>query len=191
MVNVDEQFLKERSEIFSNVELEFEKRRSEEALFNEPIKSLSANRTLLEKIEEECTSKTRDVARRKEVEVKRLSSNVEGLREEQDRVARMKTGIFRGLSKKAKAKKETEVTQRLSLAEKELASAEQNFAADQERLRHEYEKRKQPVIEQIRAMEKEVEKQDVDGSLETRKAACEALINAVNALVKRKANQTI
>jgi hypothetical protein len=98
----------------------------------------------------------------------------------------MKTGIFRGLSKKAKAKKETEASQRLSSAQKELGSAEQGFAAELERLQAEYEKRKQPLVEQIRVEEKEVENQDVDGSLETRQAACEVLVNAVNALVERK-----
>ncbi|HVP16174.1 MAG TPA: hypothetical protein VMT42_02280 [candidate division Zixibacteria bacterium] len=186
IVSVDDQFLKERLQILSNVELELEKRRSEEASCDEAIKSLSANRIVLERIEEECTSKTRNVERKKEVEVKRLSSNVDGLREELDRIARMKTGIFRGVSKRAKARKETEATQKLNSAQKELDSAEQNFAAEQERLRDEYEKRKQPVIEQIRVEEKEVENQDVDGSLETRQAACEALVNAVNALAERK-----
>jgi len=188
ILSVDDQFLNERSQILSNVELELEKRRSEEASCDEAIKSLSANRILVEKIEEECTSKTRSVERKKEVEVKRLSSNVAGVREELDRIARMKTGIFRGLSKKAKAKKETEATERLSLAQEELASAEQNFAAEQEKLRDEYEKRKQPIIEQIRVEEKEVENQDVDGSLEIRQATCEALVNAVNALAERKSH---
>jgi len=185
IVSVDDQFLKERLQILSNVELELEKRRSEEASCDEAIKSLSANRIVLERIEEECTSKTRNVERKKEVEVKRLSSNVDGLREELNHLARMKTGIFRGFTKKAKAKRETEAFQRLSLAQKELASAEQSFAAEQERLRDEYEKRKQPVVEQIRVEEKEAENQDVDGSLETRQAACEALVNAVNALAER------
>jgi hypothetical protein len=72
------------------------------------------------------------------------------------------------------------------LAQEELASAVRNFAAEQERLRDEYEKKKQPVIDQIRVEEKEVENEDVDGSLETRQAACEVLTNAVNALVERK-----
>lgn len=185
-VSVDDQFLKERSQILSNVELELEKRRSEEASCDEAVKSLSDNRILLERIEGEYTARTRDAEGQKEFEIKRLSSNVDGLREELDRIARMKTGIFRAVSKKAKARKETEATERLNLAQKELASTVQNFAAEQERLRDEYEKKKQHVIEQIRVEEKEVENQDVDGSLETRQAACEVLINAVNALVERK-----
>lgn len=185
-VSVDDQFLKERSQMLSNVELELEKRRSEEASCDEAVKSLSDNRILLERIEGEYTARTRDAEGQKEFEIKRLSSNVDGLREELDRIARMKTGIFRAVSKKAKARKETEATERLNLAQKELASTVQNFAAEQERLRDEYEKKKQHVIEQIRVEEKEVENQDVDGSLETRQAACEVLINAVNALVERK-----
>lgn len=185
-VSVDDQFLKERSQILSNVELELEKRGSEEASCDEAIKSLSDNRILLERIEGEYTARTRDAEGQKEFEIKRLSSNVDGLREELDRIARMKTGIFRAVSKKAKARKETEATERLNLAQKELASTVQNFAAEQERLRDEYEKKKQHVIEQIRVEEKEVENEDVDGSLETRQAACEVLTNAVNALVERK-----
>lgn len=187
-VSVDDQFLKERSQILSNVELELEKKRSEEASCDEAIKSLSENRILLERIEEECTARTREIEGQKQVEIKRLSSNVDGLREELDRIARMKTGIFRAISKKAKARRETEASQRLNSAQEELASAVQNFAAKQERIRDEYEKKKQPVIDQIRVEEKEVENQDVDGSLETRQAACEVLINAVNALVERKSD---
>lgn len=185
-VSVDDQFLKERSQILSNVELELEKRRVEEVSCDKAIKSLSENRILLEQIEEECTARTKDIEGQKQVEVKRLSGNVDGLREELDRIARMKTGIFRGISKKTKARKETEATQRLNSAQEQLASVVRNFAAKRERLRDEYEKKKQPVIDQIRVEEKEVEDQDVDGSLETRRAACEVLVKAVNALVERK-----
>lgn len=188
IITVDDEFMKERSQTLSNVELELENRRSEEASADETFKSLSANRILLEQIEKDHLAKMKEAERKNDVKVKRLSTNVDGLRQELDSIARMKTGIFRGVSKKTKARKEAEATQKLNLALKEVASAEQNFVAEQERLRTEYEKRKQPVVEQITVMEKEVEKQDVDGSLEARKAACETLINAVNAFVERKAN---
>jgi hypothetical protein len=185
-VNADDYFVKERSRILSNVELELEKRRREEVSCDEAIKSLSDNRILLERIEEEFAAGTREIEGRKRSEIKRLSSNVDGLREEVNRIARMKTGIFRTVSKKEKTEKEAEATQRLSSAQGELASAVQNFGAEQEKLRNEHEKRKQTLVEQIRDEEKEVENQDVDGSLETRQAACEALVNAANALVARE-----
>jgi hypothetical protein len=44
-------------------------------------------------------------------------------------------------------------------------------------------------MEQIRDHEKEIENQEIDGSLETRRAACEALINAVNSFLQRKGLQ--
>ena len=188
IINVDDEFLKQRSQALSNVGLELEKRRTEESSADEAFKSLSTNRILLERIEKDHLVKMKDAERKNDVKLKRLSSNVDSLRQELDTIARIKTGIFRGVSKKTKGRKEAEATQKLDLALKEVASAEQNFAAEQERLRNEHEKRKQPILEQIRAMEKEVENQDVDGSLDARKAACETLIDAVNAFVERKAN---
>lgn len=185
-INVDDQFSKERSQILSNVELELEETVREQASREEATKSLSNNRILLERIEEEYTTNARKIERHKNSEIKRLSSNVDGLREELDRIARMRTGIFRAVSKKAKAQKEAEATQRLNSARSELALTEQNFTAEQERLRDEYKKRKQPVIEQIRDQEKEIEKQEIDWSLEPRRTACEALVNAVKALLQRK-----
>ncbi len=185
-IKVDDQFVKERSQILSNVELELEETVREQASREEATKSLSNNRILLERIEEEYTTNTRRIERQKNSEIKRLSSNIDGLREELDRIARMRTGIFRAVSKKAKAQKEEEATQRFNSTRSELALTEQNFTAEQEKLRSEYERRKQPVIEQIRDQEKEIEKQEIDWSLEPRRTACEALVNAVNALLQRK-----
>jgi hypothetical protein len=90
------------------------------------------------------------------------------------------------MSKKAKAQKEAEATQRLNSAQGELALATQQFTAEQQRLQDEYERRKQPVMEQIQDQDKQIENQEIDGSLEARRAACEALVNAVNALLQRK-----
>jgi hypothetical protein len=185
-VRMDDLFVKERSRILSDVALELEERRRERVSREEIARRLSDNRILLGRIEEEYATGTREIERQKNGEIKRLSSNIKGLREELNRITRMKTGIFRAMSKKAKEQKEAEVTQRLSSAQKELASAAQHFTAEQERLRDEYEKKKQPVIDQIRDQQKEVENQEIDWSLEARRAACEALANAVNALLQRK-----
>jgi hypothetical protein len=189
-ISVDDQFVKERSQILSNVELELEQRRREEVSLEETVKDLSnsarANRILLERIDEEYTTRTREIEERKTSEVKRLSGNVDGLREELDQIAQMKTGIFRAISKKARAQKEAEATQRLNLAQRKLALTLQQFTTEQEGLREEHDRKKQPIIEQIRDQQKEIEKQEIDGSLENRRAACEALLNAVNALLQRK-----
>jgi DNA repair exonuclease SbcCD ATPase subunit len=185
-ISTDDQFVKERSQILSVVEFELEERRRKEASLEESIKSLSDSKILLERIEEEHATRAREIEGRKNSEIKRLNNKIDALRGELDEVAMMKAGLFRAISKKAKAQKETETTQRLNTAQRELALAVQNFTAEQERLRDEYEKKKQPVIEQIRDHQKEIEHIETDGSLENRRVACEALVNAVNALLQRK-----
>jgi DNA mismatch repair ATPase MutS len=185
-ISADDQFVKERSQILSNVEFELEERHRREVSLEESVKSISDSKILLERIEDEYATMAREIEGRKNSEIKRLYSNVDGLRGELDDVARMKAGLFRAISKKAKAQRETEITQRLNSAQSEIELTIQNFAAEQERLRDEYERKKQPVIEQIRDYQKEVENIEIDVSLEDRRVACEALVNAVNALLQRK-----
>jgi len=98
----------------------------------------------------------------------------------------MKTGIFRVVSKKARAQKEAEATQRLDSAQRDLRLAVQRFTVEQEWLRDEYERRKQLIIEQMRDLRKGIGNQEFDRSLEDRRAPCESLADAVNALLQRK-----
>jgi len=188
-ISADDQFIKERSQILSNVELELEERRREEASLMDSIKSLSDSKILLQRIEEEYATRAREIEGRKNSEIKRLYTNIDSLRGELDAIAQMKTGLFRGISKKNKAQKETETTQRLNTARAELELAMLGFTAEREKLREELERKKQPIIEQIRDNQKEIESLETDGSLEDRRVACEALVNAVNALLQRKTSQ--
>lgn len=185
-VTVDEQFTKEEAQILSNIELDFGKTWFKEAHSNEAIKNLSDNKNFLEQIEQDYAAAAKEVEEAKEVEIKRLSSNVNDINEELDHIARMKTGIFRGISKNAKVQKEAEAKQRLNAAQNELASTMQQFTAQQEKQRDEYEKRKQTLTQQIRNQEQELESQDIDDSVETRRATCDALINSVNSVLQRK-----
>jgi hypothetical protein len=188
-ISADDQFVKERSQILSTVELELEERRLKEASLNESIKSLSDSKILLERIEEEYTTGTREIEERKNSEIKRLYADIDSLRGELDNIARIKTGLFRAISKETKAQKEAEATQRLNTAQRELELVMLNFTVKREKLRDDFEKKKQPVIEQIRNQQKNIENLETDGSLEDRKAACEALVNTVNALLQRKTLQ--
>jgi hypothetical protein len=185
-ITADDQFVKERSQILSDIELDLEKRRNKEAHSGEAIKSLSDNRILLERIEKDYATATKEIEGRKHTEIKRLSGSVEGVKQELDRIVRMKTGIFRAISKNAKVQKETEAKLRLNTAQDELALAVQHFTAEQEKLRDGYERRRQAVLERIQDNEREVESQEVDGSSEARRAACEALISTVNSFLERK-----
>jgi hypothetical protein len=185
-ISADDQFVRERSQILSIVELKLEERCRKEASLDVTMKSLSNNKILLEHIEKEHATRIRNIEGQKNSEIKRLYDNIDSLRGELNTIARMKSGIFRAISKKAKAQKETETTQRLNTAQKELELAILNFTAEQEKLRNEYERKKQPIIEQIREHQKEIKNLETDGSLEDRQVACEALVNAINALLQRK-----
>jgi hypothetical protein len=188
-ISVDDQFVKERSQILSEVRVKLEGRRHEEAVHDEALKSLSDDRSLLERIQGEYTKGNREIEVRKNGEVKRLSRKVQDLKEELDRTAKMKTGIFRSLSKKAKEQKMTDITKELISAQSELQLALRNFTAEQKGLREQYEKRKQSVVDRMQNLQKEIDRLEVDGSLEARRTACEALVNVVNALLKRKTSE--
>ena len=185
VVSVDDQFTKESSEILSRVERELEERRRNEAELEKLTKRLSDNNHLLVQIDAEYASETREIGPKRNAEIQRFTRNVHDLEEELERVGKLKTSIF-GLSKKAKAQKETEVTQKLDSSKKELELAVQNFRVEQEKLHDEYEKKKQDVIAEVTNLEKQVEKLETDGSLEDRREACEALANAVNSFLQRK-----
>lgn len=186
-VSVDEQFMKERTQILADVERELKERRLKEASLDEAAKSLFESKIRLERIEGEYATRTREIEGRKNSEITRLQGNIAECRKELDNVAKVKAGLFRAVSRKAKAQKEAELTQKLNAAQSEIELATQNSAAEQESLRNDYEKRKQLVTEQIGKLQKEAEAPEIDGSLEARRTACEALANAVNAFLQRKA----
>lgn len=185
-IAVDEQFENERSQILSNIKLDPQKSRLKEAASMEGIERLSNNKILLGEIEENYADGKRKIEERKNAATERLSSNIDEIKHEQSRIAQIKTGFFRATSKKTKAQKEAEAVARLTAAQNELASVIQQVAVEQEKTREEYEKKKQAVIDQIRDNEKEVQNQEIDDSLETRRATSEALINAINAFLQRK-----
>jgi hypothetical protein len=185
-VSVDEQFVKESSQILADVERELEERRRKEVSLEESIKSLTNSTSLLERIEREYAEGTREIEGRKNSETTRLRGEIAECRKELDDLAKVKAGLFRAMSRKAKKQKQAELTQRLNTAQSEIESATRNAASEQESLRNDYEKKKQLVTEQIGKFQKAVEGPEVDGSLEVRRAACEALVNAVNAFLKRR-----
>jgi hypothetical protein len=185
-ITIDDLFAQKRSQIISNIEVEFEKRRYKEAHSGETVKKLSENKTLLEQIKQDCARETRNIEKREETEAKTLASKIEDIRNELNRITRMKTGILRGISKNAKAQREAEAKQRLEAAQNELAAMAQSFDAEQEKAQTEYEKKKLAVLRQVQEDEKEIQSQEIDDSLEVRHTACEALIDAVNSLLKRQ-----
>ena len=138
----------------------------------------------------EFSTKMKAIKDRKRSELKRLYSIVNRLKKEQDNVVRLKAGFFRGISKRKKERREIEIAQELNIKQRELELVLLNFNAIQRVLREEYEGRREPELEQIKLFQKRIRNLEDDGSLEERWFACEALTDAVNTFLQRKAAQS-
>ena len=119
--------------------------------------------------------------------VKGLNNEISCLRKEQDDVIRIKTGFLRGISKKEREQKELEIIQEINAKQTELELLILNFSSGQKMFREELETKRRPVLEQIKRFRKMVRDLEIDGSLEERWFACEALIDSVNIFLQRKA----
>ena len=183
--NVDEEFAKERSRVIADIELKLDERRREEAVLVEATRRLADQNHLLVKIDREYATATRKLASKRNGEIKRLTRRVRDFEEELDETSQMKTGI-NPFAKRAKSNRMADVTRKLDAAKSEVESVVKAFEVDQEKLHDGYEERKQAVIEQVRKLEEEIEGLETDRSVEERRVACEALVNAVEALVKRE-----
>jgi hypothetical protein len=183
---VDEEFVKDRAQVFANVEGELAKNRLGEGELEASAKALRENNHLLVETDAAYASQTRELAEKRNSEIEKLAKNVNALDEELVRIGQMRTSFF-GFTKKAKAKKLEEATQRLNAAKNELELAAQGFKVEQEKLHDEYEKKKQGTIERVQSLDKEIVNIENDTSVETRQVAAAALANVVNALLQRNA----
>jgi len=192
-VHVDEQFQKECSQVLSDIERALKDRRLKEASREEQIRSLSQKlsetRSLLTQAERDYTAKVKEISGRREHAAKPIAASLGRLREELDRIVRMRTGFLRGISKKAKAEKAAEATQRLDSKKRELSNIERSFAAQEEKLRDEYKRQKKQILEQIAGHQKELTSLEADSEIDDaaniRGLACDALVNTINELLRR------
>ena len=184
-VTVDEEFVKERSQVLADVEQKLAESQREEAVLSEVTRRLTDKNHLLVQIDRDYASATRKLASKRNSDIRRLTRRVHDFEEELEEVDQMKASIFSPFARRAKSNRTTEVTRKLDAAKSELESVVKDFEVEQEKLHDEYEKKKQEVIEQVRNLEKKVEGLETDGSVEDRRFACEEFVKAVNALLQR------
>ena len=185
-VTVDEEFVRERSQVMAVVELKLAERRREEAVLVEATRRLADQNNLLVQIDRDYATATRKLASKRNREIKRLTHRVHDFGEELDEASRMKASIFSPFARRAKSNRTAEVKRKLDTAKSELDSVVKAFKVDQEKLHDKYEEKKQAVIKQVRSLKREIESLETDGSVEDRRLACDALANSVNALLQRK-----
>jgi hypothetical protein len=187
IVTVDEEFVKERSQVIADVEFKLDERRRKEAVLIEATRRLAEQNHRLVQIDRDYATANRKLASKRNRERKRLTRRVHDFEEELDEASRIKASIFNPFARRAKSNKTAEVTRKLDAAKSEIKSVVKAFEVDQEKLHDEYEEKKQAVIKQVRSLEKKIEGLENDGSVEDRRLACEALVNSVDALLQRKA----
>jgi hypothetical protein len=186
-MNVDEQFENESNNTFETIKLQLEDKRSKEATIDQEIKNLAYHKSLLGQIHADYLSSASALRAQKNSEIKILRRELESLKKEQAEVVKMKTGIFRGVSIREREQKEIAVAEKLSDKQTEVELVVLDLKAKQNHLREEYERRREPVIEEIKNYKKTIRELETDGSLEDRWFACEALIDSLNAFLQRKA----
>jgi hypothetical protein len=188
-IKADEEFVKERAQTLAVIKLQLEKRRQKEASLDQEITNLSYYKSRLKQIDKEYSTIMAAFRNRKRQELKPLYATIDELKREQDRVIRVKRGFLRGIFGNDREHKEIAIGQELENKNRELEMILLALSAEKNKLREEFEQRRQPVLDQIKNFRKIMRSMETDGSLEERWFACEALIDVVNNFLQRKATQ--
>ncbi|MCW4001506.1 MAG: hypothetical protein NWE93_14845 [Candidatus Bathyarchaeota archaeon] len=186
-MGVDEQFLGECSQAFDVVKLQLEDRRRKEAAVEQEIKNIAFFRSSLNQIDLEYAEAMTALKSKRNRQTKPLYASIDSLKAELDKVIQMKTGILHGISKKGREQKEAALTAQISDIQRELELLLLDFSAQKKQLQNGFDAKRQPVLWQIKGFQKKIGDLETDGSLEERWFACEALIDAINGYLQRKA----
>jgi hypothetical protein len=184
-IMVDEQFIKERTQIFLDVEGALAQDRLAESNLTEEAKALADNNHKIVEADKEYAEQTRERSNKRNAEVQRLSTKI---REVEDKLAaqqEVKISFYKFSAKKKATQQLSQTTQELKATKNELEITLQNFAAEQEKLHDNYEKRKQELNENSDRLHKELEKLETDTSPDARRTACNSLSDSINNLLKR------
>ena len=184
VISVDEAFMDECEQIFSDIEEELANRLLKEAELEASSKTLAENKHILGEMDAEYAVQTRDLKVRGKSAIDFLIKNVQRLEDELAKIQQIKT--LNPIKKLAKEQKRFAVTQKLKAAKQRLALAAQTSGVEQKRIHDEYAKKKQATIMNMQSLEKEIASKETDGSLEARQVATNALANAVKSLIQRK-----
>ena len=188
-IGTDDQFLKECTQTLSNIKKQLEVICRKETALDKELNSLSDWRSRLKQINKEYATLTGAIKVQRNREIKSLYCIINRLQREQDEVIRMKTGFFRGISQKNRERKEIVAVKELNDKQTELELIMLDFSAKQKELKAEYERKREPVLDEIKKFRRIIQTMETDSSLEERWFACEALIDAINSFLQRKAAQ--
>jgi hypothetical protein len=189
-LGVDDQFEKECSQALSSIKHQLEAISRKETTLNRELSNLSDWKSRLKQINKEYSTLAGSIKSQRNREIKHICSVINRLKKDQDEVIRMKTGFFRGVSKKKREQKELAKMQELTDKQTELELVMLDFHTRQKELRVEYDRKREPLLEEIKKYRRIIQNLETDGSLEERWFACEALIDSINSFLQRKSTQS-
>ncbi len=181
-IYVDDQFAEDRSRIFLDVEGALTKIKVEEANCGAVEKALAYNNHFLVDTDKEFAEKAKQLSLKKDAQLQILSNRVNEV--ERQLKAQEEENKHKYLKKKTDDKT-PQLMQNLKTAKCDLEAAQKNFADEQNKLNEDYEKKKQDIMREVESLRRKLVELETDTSIEARQAACQALSNAVNALLER------
>ncbi len=184
-IKVDEQFKKERTQIFQDIEATLAQNRLAEANITEEAKALHEINHKITDADRDYAEQTRELSNKRNSEVQQLTNKIRQLEETLAAQKEVKLGFFKFSEKRRLAEMLAQLNKDTSAAKNELEIAIENFSAEQDKMHDNYEKRKQDLNAESDRLHKELEKLETDTSIEARQSTCNSLVAAVNALIAR------
>jgi hypothetical protein len=188
-IGIDEEFSHETTQALSTIKPTLDLIQRRENTVTQEVAGLSESKVKLQKINNQYATQASIVRGQKNSEIRRLNREIEIIKQQQDSVIRQKTGLFHFRSRKKREQEEISVVEELTGKQAELELAIMDLKHSQEALREEFDRKRDPVIEEIKKYQKHIDDLEADGSLEERWFTCEALADAVNIFLQRKATQ--
>ncbi|MDR0460432.1 MAG: hypothetical protein LBH62_03200 [Nitrososphaerota archaeon] len=185
-IKVDEQFTKECKQILETIKLQFETYRQQEISLEIQINSLSGTKKRLEQVNKEYQVKSLVLREQKTAMLRQLSKELEVLKEEQNQIVKLKTGFFRGISKKEREQRENFAVQKYIDKQQEFEVKTIEFKEKQKQFREEFECKREFLLEDLKSLKRYTKEIEEDYSLEERWFTCESLKDVLNNFLQRK-----
>jgi ribosomal protein L25 (general stress protein Ctc) len=174
----------DRSRILLEIEGTLSKLKAEELNANSMEKMLSENSQLLINTEKDYVVQVKELSVKRDSEIQRLTNRANELERQ---VKSQEEENKRKIIKKKTDDKIPQIMYDLKSAKSQLQVVQQDFAAQQEKLEKDYEKRKQELTLQIENLRKQLNALGGDQSYVVRQASCQALSSIVDAFIQRTA----
>lgn len=184
-ITADEQFQKECERIFTDVAGALAEDRLAESTLTQEAKALEDNNHKIADADKEYAERSRELSNKRNCEIQKLSTEVRQLEDDLAAQQDVKFGFFKFKEKRVAAEKLAQTKKDLTAAKNRLEVTMESFKAEQDKLHDNYEKEKQELFETSDRLHKELEKLETDTSAQARQSACNALAQAITALMQR------